>query len=171
MKLKAILRAVARRLRTPAAIRAARARSEPPAAFAAQPPTDSPPTDFSLPASTAYDPANMVPSSSVAHMLVVLGSQDLPPLALQHLEAPCVDKFVVDSPASPVLLPLSQASDASLPAVAPALDLGASALGSGALGASGVGSSAEEYASREMDSGSEASGSSWQEGRPRHADA
>jgi len=66
---------------------------------------------------------------------------------------------------------LSQTADASLPAVAQALDLGASALGSGALGASGDGSSTEEYASGEMDSGTEASGSSWQEGRPRHADA
>jgi hypothetical protein len=103
-----------------------------------------------------------VPSSSLAPLPVeVLGPQD----------PPCVDKFVLDYPASPVLLPLSQTADASLPAVAQALDLGASALGSGTLGASGDGSSAEEYASGEMDSGTEASGSSWQEGRPRHADA
>ena len=98
MKLKVILRAIARRLRTPAAVRAARAHSEPPAALEPLPPSDCPPLDVVAAATAAYDPANMVPSSSLA------------PLPVDALgpEAPtCVDKFVLDSPASPVLLPLS----------------------------------------------------------------
>jgi hypothetical protein len=161
MKLKVILHAVARRLRTPAAVRAARARPEP-AALEPLPPSDYPSLDFEAAAAAAYDPANMVPSSSLA------------PLPVDDLgtEAPtCVDKFILDSPASPVLLPLGQSADVTLPAVAQALDLGTSALGPGAMGASGGGSSNDEYASGELDSGSGASGSSWQEGRPRHADA
>ena len=161
MKLKVILRAVARRLRTPAAVRAARAHPEP-AALEPLPPSDYPPLDFGAASSAAYDPANMVPSSSLAPLPV----DDLGTKA--HT---CVDKFVLDSPTSPVLRPLGQSADGTRLAVAQVLDLGTSALGPGASGASGGGSSNDEYASGELDSGSEASGSSWQEGRPRHADA
>lgn len=196
MRLRGLLRAAARRLRTPAAVRA---RSAPPAldtqlpeVLPEEPPSDYPPpvvmpevppSDYPLQlaqpalespnersfrASAAFLPENMLPSSSSEPPSVdVLNMQSLRPLSREPLplELPCVDKFVVDSPQ---LSPLAVAGQ-----VPPAAGSG-QALDRGVQIRADVArlpSSGEEYTSGELDYASDGSGDSWQEGRPRHADA
>jgi hypothetical protein len=129
--------------------------------------TDEPPTDFSSLASAAFDPVNMLASSSSAPPLVeVLSTQSLRPLATPP---PCVDKFVSDLPDSPRLALLGAARQDSPPSLdAPASGAVVDRADRG--GGDVVVSSGEEYASGELDSASNGSGSSWQEGRPRHAE-
>lgn len=187
MKLGGILRAAARRLRTPAASRAARARpaepvqrdSPPSQVHAEVPPSDfeGPPLDVALLGTAAYLPSNMVPSSSS-------GPREPTPL-----ESLCVDKLIVDSPRlSPMCAPVpvleasgrgALALDAAAASQALAGgDFAFDAIGRSASASVGVDavptldtSSGEEYASGELDSGSDSSGSSWQAGRPSHAEA
>lgn len=160
MKLGVNLRAVARRLRTPAAARAARARSAPTPTLAALPPVeraDDPPNDFSFGCSAAYHPDNMVPSSSSALQ--------------QDEEAPmCVDKFVVGSPR---LVPLRMLNGIPTSPPSAFASTGDDPRANVAAQAPMVidTSSAEEFASGELDSGSDGSGSSWQGGHPSHAEA
>ena len=180
MKLGGILRAAARRLRTPAAARAARARSAPQGSNVSAPllraedpaPTldlnELPTTDFSFLCQEAYLPNNMVPSSSSGpSQPEVLGSErfEQPPL-----EQPCIDKFVSESPRLAPMGTLGTTPASSTPLLdAP----GSAGLASLPVQAAPTltASSAEEYASGELDSGSDSSRSSWQGGRPRHAEA
>ena len=179
MRLRGLLRAAARRLRVPAA---ARARTTTPAS------SDEPPTDFSFPpapdamtdlslvTSAAYHPDNMRPSSSSV-------PSKLDPVAVATPEElPCVDKFITDSPRllpmaaggpRPDALPMATAAEGSVRARHGAPTPGSpGALEQGTqTAASHQASSGEEYASGDLDSASDASGESWQEGRPRHADA
>ena len=180
MKLGGILRAAARRLRTPAAARAARARSAPQGSNVSAPllraedPTPTldlnelPTTDFSFLCQEAYLPNNMVPSSSSGpSQPEVLGSErfEQPPL-----EQPCIDKFVSESPRLAPMGTLGTTPASSTPLLdAP----GSAGLASLPVQAAPTltASSAEEYASGELDSESDSSRSSWQGGRPRHAEA
>ena len=176
MKLDGILRAAARKLRTPAAARAARAQSAPQGVSApllrAEDPAPTldlneiPTTDFTFPCQEAYLPNNMVPSSSSgASQPEVLGSEhsEQPPL-----DQPCIDKFVSESPRLAPMGTLGTTTASSTPL----LDaLGNAGFARDQAAPTLTVSSAEEYASGELDYGSDSSGSSWQEGRPRHAEA
>ena len=176
MKLCVLLRAAAKRMRSPSLPKDSQGRLASPSADARLPPAlleDEPPSDFHPPPppppppSAAFLPINMVASSSSAPPPVeALSSQRM-------TEDPCVDKFVLPSPCSPCLQPtgtsrqVSSAGPSVMPALTPAVT------DSLEPGVEGVVSSTEEYVSGELelDSVSSASGSSWHEGRPRHADA
>lgn len=79
---------------------------------------------------------------------------------------PCVDKFIVGSPR---LLPLCAGGPERSSTLA--LDSGGASERGTQIVSEPQASSGEEYASGEMDSGSDGSGDSWEEGRTRHAEA
>lgn len=91
-------------IRNPSTSRSAHARSAPPASLTPPPPPPPAPLapelsqEFTFPPTSAYDPTNMVASSSSGPATVeVLSTQSLRPLALEpSLASPLfVDKFVI----------------------------------------------------------------------------